>query len=229
MMAWIRQNLKDKLRPTIVIPLLFMIMIAVMAYTRSFQFGHPLNFGSFDGQPNVEFIDTGEFAGRNMRLLKPYSYTDPSGNVWTAPAGFEMNGASIPQVFWSFVGGPFEGPYRNAAIIHDYYCTEMSKPWQDVHRIFYYASLAAGTEETKAKMLYAAVVVGGPKWGKVKVKSSCFAACHDAVGESNGNAGFTPDISLDDAKELMDWVRANNPSLAEIDGRIITHAMKSME
>src|SRR5229473_2192325 len=115
------------------------------------------NFGQFKSSPKLEFVDEGPGKGRDMRLLEDLTYIDPGGGEWTAKKGFQTDGASIPQVFWSFVGGPFEGAYRDAAVIHDWYCDKKNRRWQDVHRIFYYASRAAGVGEFKSKILYAAV------------------------------------------------------------------------
>ena len=57
-----------------------------------------------------------------MRLLRDFQYIDPSGTTWTAPANSTIDGASIPQIFWSIIGGPFEGEYRDASIVHDTEC-----------------------------------------------------------------------------------------------------------
>ncbi len=48
--------------------------------------------------------------GRNMTLLEDLSYVDPDGLEWKAPAGSTTDGASIPQMAWSIIGGPFK-PY----------------------------------------------------------------------------------------------------------------------
>jgi hypothetical protein len=69
--------------------------------------------GHFDRPIQAQF----ENGGREMRLLRSVTYTDPAGVAWNAPEGFVTDGASIPRVFWSIVGGPFEGPYRSAAVI----------------------------------------------------------------------------------------------------------------
>ena len=58
------------------------------------------------------------------------------------------------------MGGPFEGNYRNAAVIHDQFCADSDhglRTWQDVHRMFYFAMRASGVAEVQAKVLYAAV------------------------------------------------------------------------
>src|SRR5947209_4848318 len=57
--------------------------------------------------------------GRSMTVLNELRYTDPYGAVWIAPAGSHVDGASIPRAFWGIIGGPFEGKYRNASVLHD--------------------------------------------------------------------------------------------------------------
>ena len=86
-------------------------------------FGRPadaqnLAFGRFDGPIHVEFGTD----GRTMKLLQEVVYIDPSGFQWKARKGHSTDGASIPRVFWTVVGAPFEGSYRNAAVIHDRSC-----------------------------------------------------------------------------------------------------------
>ncbi|MBO0753482.1 MAG: DUF1353 domain-containing protein, partial [Bradyrhizobiaceae bacterium] len=60
--------------------------------------------------------------GRQMTIMEPFQFIDPHDRRWSVPRGIAVDGASIPQVFWSVIGGPFEGRYRNASVIHDYYC-----------------------------------------------------------------------------------------------------------
>lgn len=166
-----------------------------------------MNYGHFEGSVKVEWVrDNGR--DRHMKLLEDFTYIDPLGKRWTAPKGYETDGASIPKAFWSVVGGPFEGGYREAAVIHDWYCHSKTEPWKDVHRIFYYAARAANVSESKAKLLYTAVRVGGPKWGDNK--SKCYS-CHS--GEEGKDAG----LDEQEARSIADWVTKNNPSLDEID------------
>jgi hypothetical protein len=104
--------------------------------------------------------------GRNAVLLKSFAYVDGNGLRWECPAGETIDGASIPQTFWSIIGGPFEGKYRFASIVHDRYCRAPhgGRTWQQVHRMFYEACIAGGTDETLAKAMYAAVYHFGPRW-----------------------------------------------------------------
>lgn len=118
-------------------------------------------YGIFNGPLIAEF----DRNGRTITLKYAYIYTDPAGSKWVAPAGSVVDGASIPQVAWSFVGGPLDGVYRNASVIHDVACIQRNKPWELVHLTFYYAMLASGVGERTAKILYAAVYAFGPRWG----------------------------------------------------------------
>lgn len=194
--------------------------VAVLLLGCSFPGGllaQQINVGHFEGTVQAEWVRSGG-QDRNMKLLKDFTYVDPKGKKWTAKKGFETDGASIPKVFWSIVGGPFEGGYREAAVIHDWYCDTKTEPWKDVHRIFYYASMAAGVSEKKAKILYAGVRIGGPKWGDNS--SKCYPSCHGQESMSpdkHGKLTVQPDLSEKDAHDIADWVTANQPSLEEID------------
>src|SRR5262245_22637636 len=68
-----------------------------------------VSFGRFEGEVVASWDDD----GRNMTLRQPFAYLDAQNRVWEAPAGSVVNGASIPYGFWSLIGGPFEGQYRN--------------------------------------------------------------------------------------------------------------------
>jgi hypothetical protein len=72
-------------------------------------------WGYYGGEPVTRWSPD----GRNMILVTELRYTDPKGEVWVAPAGSVTDGASIPRYLWSLMGGPFEGQYRNASVLHD--------------------------------------------------------------------------------------------------------------
>jgi hypothetical protein len=99
-----------------------------------------------------------------MTLLEDFSYTDPDRLEWKAPKGSVTDGASIPQSAWSIMGGPFEGPYRLAAVIHDAACVRKDRSWEATHLVFYQAMLTAHVDSVKAKIMYAAVYHFGPRW-----------------------------------------------------------------
>lgn len=130
--------------------------------------------------------------GRRMELLRAFTFTDPSGTTWTAPSGAVVDGASIPQVFWSILGGPYEGEYRDASIVHDHECFIRLRPWRDVHRMFHQACLAGGVRPLKARLMYAAVYLFGPRWTLTSKRSR-----------------LAPLRSYDEAIRVTAWVRAN--------------------
>ena len=117
-------------------------------------------FGRFEGEVVASWTDN----GRDMVLREPFLYIDSANRQWVAPAGSVVNGASIPAAFWSLIGGPFEGKYRNASVVHDVGCDEMTASWEDVHWMFYEACRCAGVDEFKAKTMYYAVYHFGPRW-----------------------------------------------------------------
>lgn len=118
------------------------------------------NNGHYEG----EVVASWEEDGRQMRLRENFYYIDPMGEVWEAPSGSIVDGASIPSFAWSIIGGPFEGKYRNASVIHDVACVTKERTWAATHLAFYNAMLASGVSRTKAKIMYAAVYHGGPRW-----------------------------------------------------------------
>lgn len=120
-------------------------------------------FGRYVGTVQAQWLDD----GRKMRLLVPFAYIDPKGLEWQAPAGWIIDGASIPRIAWSLIGGPFEGKYRDASVIHDVGCDQKTKPWESVHEVFYWAMRASGVKRRRAKIMYAAVYHFGPRWSRL--------------------------------------------------------------
>ncbi len=118
------------------------------------------DWGRFPRPPVVELLDN----GRQLRLLEDFAYIDPHGRVWTAPKDAVVDGASIPQVFWTFTGGPLDGKFRNASIVHDVACDRRAVPSDEVHEMFYEACRCGGVPENEAELLYAAVYHFGPHW-----------------------------------------------------------------
>jgi hypothetical protein len=179
--------------------------------------------GHFDDPVQVEWVrNSGQTYFRNMRLLRDFVFTDPNDKVWTAQAGYETDGASIPRAAWSAAGGPFDGQYRDAAVIHDQYCSLKTETWQATHRVFYDGMISSGVNELIAKGFYAAVVVGGPRWGP-SVPSVVSPDMIDAVTIKPDHLARPTKvraISEAEVTVLRDWVAANNPSLDQIDAHV---------
>lgn len=103
----------------------------------------------------------------DFKLLAPYWYKGKDGKVWTVPAGYVVNGGSIPQAAWSIIGGPWSGKFRNATVIHDYLACERISTSDYVHRLFLEGMIESGVPKVKAWVMYKAVLVGGSDWSDV--------------------------------------------------------------
>jgi len=123
--------------------------------------------------------------GREMTLIEPFEYIDPEGLSWKVPLGTVVDGASIPQFFWSLIGGPFDGKYRNASVVHDFYCQVRTRPYRKVHQVFRDAMDTSGVSSSKSWLMFEAVNRFGPRWSNTKADPKCqviddnydFAAC----------------------------------------------------
>ncbi len=99
-------------------------------------------------------------------------FVDSVAFRWVAPRNTLTDGASIPSIFVPVIGERQSPEFVNAAAVHDAQCGVgnealpefHSKTWQETHRMFYDALRVGGTEEVKAKIMYAAVYLGGPRW-----------------------------------------------------------------
>lgn len=89
--------------------------------------------------------------------IKSLSYTTKKGITYTVPVGFITDGASIPKIFWSWIGSPYTGHYRRAALIHDYlYFTQIARR-SYADRIFLEAMKYLGVSFWKRRTMWFAV------------------------------------------------------------------------
>jgi len=154
--------------------------------------------------------------GRSMTLLNELRYTDPKGVVWIAPAGSVIDGASIPRPLWSFMGGPFEGKYRNASVLHDVAYDQKNKPPAVVDRMFYNAMRCSGVGAVEAKTMYYSLLRFGRHW-KFSVKKA-----KPVLPDSSGELLREPRSTTLDPGEvgaIERWIRQNDPSLDQIESR----------
>ncbi len=150
------------------------------------------NWGFYSGPVEARW----ESDGVTMVLLSELRYTDPYGVVWVAPAGSRVNGASIPRAFWSVIGGPFEGKYRKASVLHDVAYDQQTRPWEEVDRMFYNAMRCSGVGEVTAKTMYYALRRHGRHWKH-----------RQAIAVDNGPARSTI-VAPAEVNEIQQWLRA---------------------
>jgi len=174
-----------------------------------------------------------------FRTKNTLEFVNAEGKVWIAPAGILTDGASIPPMFVAFIGSPRSREFLNAATVHDSYCAESNKngpyyhtaPWQDVHRMLYDALLVSGTSPIKAKIMYAAVYLGGPRWKGVRTPPRRKAGMEAHGGQTViAPAGyrrqsdvplprlFSKDQLIAAFKRAKAHIEANNPSINALDG-----------
>lgn len=53
---------------------------------------------------------------------------------FTVPKGFHTDGASIPRIFWTFIGGPSRAAFMEAAVLHDWLYVKDSTTLQNISR-----------------------------------------------------------------------------------------------
>lgn len=156
--------------------------------------------------------------GRSMTLLNELRYTDPKGVVWIAPAGSVIDGASIPRALWSFMGGPFEGKYRNASVLHDVAYDQKARPPAVVDRMFYDAMRCSGVGAVEAKTMYYALLRFGRHW-KFSIKKAK-PVLPDSSEDLVNREPRTTTLDPNEVNAIQQWIRQNDPTLDQIESRV---------
>jgi hypothetical protein len=164
-------------------------------------------WGSYSGSPKTEWLPD----GRRMRLLERITFSDAIQNRdWVAPQDWIVDGASIPRLFWSVIGGPLEGPYRNASVFHDVAGDQKWEPWKMVHRMFYNAMRCSDVNSLQAKIMYYAVYHFGPRWGPPHWFRWLFS-----IRARKGT--LRKHLTDDDVQRVVSWVYALDPEIDVIE------------
>jgi len=128
--------------------------------------------------------------GQQMKTVLPFGFQDADGFHWNVPPGATVDGASIPKPLWSIVGGPWDGKYRKAAVVHDWFCSVRTEDWKSVHLMFYRAMLVSQVSPTRAKVMYFAVYFFGPGWSKMDSENTRLAGAAGATKPSTEDKLF---------------------------------------
>jgi Protein of unknown function (DUF1353) len=158
---------------------IFCILLITMGVTTCFA--EEISTGFFEG--TLELKPLGCEIDRNCVLTYKLRYTDPNNMVWQADANNVTDGASIPTWAQPFIGAPYDPQFIKPAAIHDHYCEKIHRVrgWRETHKMFYQALTNQGVKETKAKIMYLAVYIGGPKWRTVLEGRNCGDNCINAT------------------------------------------------
>jgi hypothetical protein len=169
-------------------------------------------WGYYSGAPETRWDPD----GRSMTLLNELRYTDPQGGVWIAPAGSKVDGASIPRSLWTIMGGPFEGKYRNASVLHDVAYDQHNRPWQDCDRMFYNAMRCSGVGAVEAKTMFYSLYKFGRHWKFTVKRAKPVKKSEVAAAEQ-----FPRAIPVDsnEVSAARAWIQGSEPSLEQIEQR----------
>lgn len=94
-------------------------------------------------------------------LEKKYYAILPDGQTLIVDSGFSFDGASIPELLYSFIGDPYSGRYVRAAFIHDCLYASELLPRKECDSIFLEIMKEHGVNWLKRNSMYLAVRVGG--------------------------------------------------------------------
>jgi Protein of unknown function (DUF1353) len=142
------------------------LLVASASFAARPAFAAPI--GRYKGRVVAEWLPK-----RDMKLVEPFEYIGADGTRWPVPAGTIVDGASIPQFLWSLIGGPFEDNYRDASVIHDYFCVTRTRQYGSVHRMFHEAMLTSGVSESRSWLMFQGVAQFGPRWPDPRVAPEC--------------------------------------------------------
>lgn len=173
---------------------------------------HP--WGYFTGMPMTQWNPD----GRSMTLLHDFQYTDPNGVAWVAPAGSVVDGASIPRPLWTLMGGPFEGKYRNASVLHDVAYTMQNRPPKECDRMFYHAMRCSGVGAIEAKTLYYSLLRFGWHWDFSVKRAKPVKIGRKMVARALPKPPVTV-AAQQEIEGVRDWIRQSAPSEKEIEAR----------
>jgi uncharacterized protein DUF1353 len=182
-----------------------------MTWRKAAVQAHP--WGYYSGTPVTRWNPD----GRSMTLLTEVRYTDPKGAVWVAPAGSRVDGASIPRPLWSFMGGPFEGKYRNASVLHDVSYDQKNRPPADCDRMFYNAMRCSGVGPVEAKTMYYALLRFGRHWDFSVKRAKPFKIGRKMVARAEPEFPRAVAVSREEIQSAGAWIRDAQPTIEEIE------------
>jgi len=117
------------------------------------------------------------------------------------------------------MGGPFEGKYRNASVLHDVAYDQKNHPPQEADRMFYNAMRCSGVSALEAKTMYYALLRFGRHWRfSIKKAKPVLPDSTERVLESQGPR--STELGPNDVNAIEQWIKRNDPSLDQIESRV---------
>lgn len=98
--------------------------------------------------------------GEKYRLLDDISFFIGTREIHI-PKGVEFDGASIPRLFWSLIGSPFEPDFMEAALIHDYCFYTKCCSFMEANNLFKAKLKTNGVSAWRRGLMWVSVASGG--------------------------------------------------------------------
>jgi hypothetical protein len=143
----------------------------------------------------VKFIGGSEYKAANscghIELTKDFNFFIDLKSYWL-PRGYVCDGASIPRIFWSIIGSPFDPEKVPAAFCHDalYLTHAVSRPVAD--EVLFQLLLQGGCRLRTARTMWAAVrSFAYPAWTNNAQDKNALAAVRGVVGNRQDRDIFT--------------------------------------
>lgn len=172
---------------------------------------HGAEHGVFEGRVVVEQID--EAFVPSIRAVEDFAFRQAKGKLWKVSRGEAFDGKGWPPLLCDLVGSPYEGSFRNSALVYESATQRRTERWDEAQRMFFEASVTEGVAPQDAKVMYLLLAIQGSRW---EVPGSrCFGSCHGVSGPLE----WRPVVNETRTGELVNWVRGADPDLAEIDRR----------
>ena len=210
------QHLKTKL-----VPLCGLIAAACLSFGCASRKPVPWREAATQSHPwgyySGEVVTRWNTDGRSMTLLRELRYTDPRGIAWVAPAGSVVDGASIPRTLWSFMGGPFEGKYRNASVLHDVSYDQKNRPPQECDRMFYNAMRCSGVGAVEAKTMYYALLRFVWHWKFGIKRAKPVKVGRKMVARATAEFPSATAAPANEIEDVRAWIRQTEPSINQIE------------
>lgn len=155
----------------------------------------------YEGQLKVKWIP----GGRLMELLDTFAFIDKNGKRWHVPSGTRVDGASIPKILWSIIGSPYSGKYRDASVVHDFYCSVQTESCNETHNMFFEAMIVSGVSRHRALIMYAAVRYAGPCWSDMDVHNTRLNGGQHSIQSSQQNYWGPGGMPQFNTPEYHEW------------------------
>jgi len=104
----------------------------------------------------ITSLDVRHIGDQSFLLIAPLIYENRQFEI-TVFQKFDYDGASIPQVLWSWIGCPMGGLYSSAACLHDALYASRIFNRKTCDKLFHEAMLSSGVNKSLAKKMYLAV------------------------------------------------------------------------